>query len=115
MAAQSALAGYGLQIPAGDLVSNADEAVSCAERIGYPVVIKAVSDTIVHKTEQGAVQLFLQSAEDVRDAVSRMAHLSDAFLVEQMLTETVGELLIPMVVWYFTHTKKRPKYIKIIR
>ncbi len=40
------------------------------------------------------MQLFLQSAEDVRDAVSRMAHLSDAFLVEQMLTETVGELLI---------------------
>ncbi|MBN3562395.1 acetate--CoA ligase family protein [Aliamphritea spongicola] len=91
---KQALAGYGLQIPAGELVSNADEAVSCAERIGYPVVIKAVSDTIVHKTEQGAVQLFLQSAEDVRDAVSRMAHLSDAFLVEQMLTETVGELLI---------------------
>ncbi|WP_261843379.1 acetate--CoA ligase family protein [Aliamphritea ceti] len=89
-----ALAGCGLQVPLGELVGNAEEAVTCAERIGYPVVIKAVSNTIVHKTEQGAVVLFLQSADEVRAAIDKIAHLSDVFLVEQMLTSSVGELII---------------------
>ena len=37
-----------------------DEAVACAEQIGYPVVLKLYSETITHKTDVGGVQLNLR-------------------------------------------------------
>jgi acetyl coenzyme A synthetase (ADP forming)-like protein len=49
-------------------VSNADDAVAAARRLGYPVALKAVGPTIVHKTELGAVKLRLDSDADVSAA-----------------------------------------------
>lgn len=46
-----------------------DEAAAAAERLGYPVVVKALSDKIVHKSEHGLVQLDCAGSVDVRRAV----------------------------------------------
>ncbi|MFM7604923.1 MAG: acetate--CoA ligase family protein, partial [Prosthecobacter sp.] len=45
-----------------------DEAVSAAEAIGYPVVLKLLSPTITHKSDCGGVQLNLRDATAVRSA-----------------------------------------------
>ncbi len=50
------------------LAGTADEAVSAADAIGYPVVLKLNSETITHKTDVGGVQLNLKDAQAVRDA-----------------------------------------------
>lgn len=50
------------------IASNEDEAVTFAEKIGYPVVLKLHSETITHKTDVGGVQLNLENAEQVRQA-----------------------------------------------
>ena len=47
------------------LTRDVDRAVSFAEGVGYPVVLKAVSDKIVHKTDAGAVVLGVSSQEDL--------------------------------------------------
>jgi acetyl-CoA synthetase len=75
-------------------VVGADEAAAAAARIGYPIVIKAVSDTLAHKTEAGGVQLNLRTAEQVEAAVASMAALSDRFLVESMANGAVAELIV---------------------
>jgi acetyl-CoA synthetase len=80
-------------VPPGEVV-NADEAAAAAARIGYPVVVKAVSDTLAHKTEAGGVQLNLRTAAQVATAVASMAALSDRFLVESMATGAVAELIV---------------------
>jgi acetyl coenzyme A synthetase (ADP forming)-like protein len=60
-------------------VAAASEAVDAAEELGYPVALKAGSGAIVHKTDVGAVQLSLASADEVRDAFSAMRErLGDA-------------------------------------
>jgi acyl-CoA synthetase (NDP forming) len=61
-------------IPVGDykLVNNAKEAVDFANSIGYPVVAKAMSPDIVHKTEAGVIKLNLKSAEEVENAYSEI-------------------------------------------
>ena len=66
-------------IPAAVAVS-AEEAVSAAESLGYPVVLKVASEDIAHKTEVGGVRLMLQDADAVaeayrfiRDSVARHA------------------------------------------
>lgn len=50
------------------VADNADEAVSCAQRIGYPVVLKLYSETITHKTDVGGVILNLNSNAEVVSA-----------------------------------------------
>ena len=51
------LKAYGLPVPQFRLCKTADEAVSAAQEIGYPVVIKIVSPDILHKTEFGGVRV----------------------------------------------------------
>jgi hypothetical protein len=56
------------------LVNSCAAAVEAAERIGYPVVLKAVAETLTHKSDVGAVALGLADAEDLRAAYARIAN-----------------------------------------
>ena len=91
---------YGLQLPGGRCVNKAD-VVEAANEVGYPVVMKGVSDRLAHKTEVGAVMLNLKDGSAVASAVEVMAGrlaeqgLADArFLIEPMVSDFVGELII---------------------
>lgn len=90
---KATLKSFGLTVPKGEVVAIAD-AAQAAERIGFPVVVKAVSDTIAHKTEAGAVKLNLKSASEVEMAGKAMADLSDRVLVEAMQSGIVAEMII---------------------
>jgi acetyltransferase len=67
------LRAYGIAVPAEIATHSADEAVSAAQQIGYPVVLKGVSARLPHKSDAGAVMLNLASADDVRAAYARIA------------------------------------------
>jgi acetyltransferase len=49
-----------------------EEAVTAAEAIGYPVVLKIHSETITHKTDVGGVQLNLADAKAVQKAYEKI-------------------------------------------
>ncbi len=66
------LAAYGFPVVPWSLATTADEAVAAAEKIGYPVVLRAVSPAVVHKFEMKAVVLNLPDAGAVRDAFGAM-------------------------------------------
>jgi acetyl coenzyme A synthetase (ADP forming)-like protein len=51
---------------------DVDAAVARAEELGFPVVLKAASPSILHKTERGAVRLGLRDATAVREAFAAM-------------------------------------------
>ncbi len=88
-----ALAAFGLPVPRGQVV-GAGEATGFADSLGYPVVVKAVSAQLTHKTEAGGVELNVQNAEGVRAAVARMGVLSERFLVEHMASQVVAEIIV---------------------
>ena len=90
---KAALNAFGLTVPKGEVVAIID-AGKAAKRIGFPVVVKAVSDTIAHKTEAGAVKLNLESASEVEAAAKAMTPLSDRVLVEAMQSNVVAEMII---------------------
>jgi acyl-CoA synthetase (NDP forming) len=56
---------YGLRTPAEALVTSPAEALRAADRIGYPVVLKAVSAALTHKSDAGAVALNLASRAEL--------------------------------------------------
>ncbi|MCD6236994.1 MAG: acetate--CoA ligase family protein [Thermoplasmata archaeon] len=58
----------GLTLPRWRIARSLDEAVSFAEEIGYPVVLKIVSEDIIHKTDAGGVALDLENKNEVIDA-----------------------------------------------
>lgn len=64
------LAAYGIPSVETRLAATEDEAVAQAEALGYPVVVKLHSRTIMHKTDVGGVRLNLAGAEQVREAFS---------------------------------------------
>lgn len=66
------LAAAGLQIPAGEWVQQAEDAVRAAQHIGYPVVMKLVSEQISHKSDVGGVLLNLRSDDEVRTGFERL-------------------------------------------
>jgi acetyltransferase len=66
------LATYGIPTIATEVAANAEEAVSAACRIGYPVALKLHSETITHKTDVGGVQLNLADESAVRTAFQRI-------------------------------------------
>jgi acetyltransferase len=63
---KNVLAAYGIPVAQTGVANTEEEAVKLAESIGYPVVLKLLSNTITHKTEVGGIQLNLTDVEDVR-------------------------------------------------
>ena len=55
--AKRVLAAYGVPVVGEKLASSVDEARAAARGFGFPVVLKADSPTILHKTELGVVKL----------------------------------------------------------
>ena len=66
------LAAYGIPVVETRVATAEDEAVACARDIGFPVVLKLLSESITHKTEVGGVQLNLQDDASVRQAYQRI-------------------------------------------
>ncbi len=62
------LGAYGIPTVETHLATREAEAVTLAEKVGYPAVLKLYSETITHKTDVGGVQLNLRDAEAVRTA-----------------------------------------------
>ena len=84
------LAAYGIPTVRTELAKTAEEAVSKAAEIGYPVVLKLHSETITHKTDVGGVKLNLRSANDVAGAFAGIqASVTEKAGAEHFLGVTV--------------------------
>jgi acetyltransferase len=64
---------YGIPCVETHTARSCDEAVACADAIGYPVVLKLLSETLTHKGAIGGVRLNLHNAEAVRQAYQAIA------------------------------------------
>jgi acetyltransferase len=97
------LASYGIPTVATEIATNEDQAVTLADRIGYPVVLKLHSETITHTTDVGGVRLNLADETAVRsayqaiaDSVRRVASDSDflGVTVQPMVRAEGYELIL---------------------
>jgi acetyltransferase len=88
------LAAYGIQVVPTCVAHTEDLATECAQRIGYPVVLKLFSQTITHKTDVGGVQLNLKDTEAVRQAYRAIAKsVSEKVGIENFLGVTVQPMV----------------------
>jgi acetyltransferase len=85
----------GLRFCREAIADGADEAVAVAERIGYPVVVKADVAGLTHRTEAGGVILDLGDAAAVRAACATLRARTGAarFVVQERIGPGVELLL----------------------
>ncbi len=66
------IAEYGIPTTVFEVASSPEEAVSKAEKIGYPVVLKILSPDIIHKSDAGGVITNLKNADEVKEAYNKI-------------------------------------------
>ena len=88
------LAGAGMPVMPCALAATADEAVSAAQTLGFPVVVKLSSRDITHKSDIGGVKLHLGDAASVRAAFDAIMASARA---AQPGAHIDGVLVAPMV------------------
>ena len=83
------LSKYGVNVTKETVVSKENDAVSAAQEMGYPVVLKGSGEELAHKTELDLIALNLRDEKEVREAFKRLTSTPKAevkeVLVQQMI------------------------------
>jgi acyl-CoA synthetase (NDP forming)/RimJ/RimL family protein N-acetyltransferase len=94
---------YRIAQPRRELVADASQAAALARRWGSPIALKGISDTLVHRSDVGAVALHLHGARTIVTAADTIAsrmeaagHRPTGFLVQEMAAPGV-EMLVGAV------------------
>jgi len=83
------LASYGIPVTKEALVENEENLFKTASDIGYPVVIKACSSDISHKTEKGLIRVDIRNDDEAKVAfneiIAGMNGNEKTILVQEMI------------------------------
>jgi acyl-CoA synthetase (NDP forming) len=63
-----------IPVPVSFIAHHLEEAVTLAEKVGYPVVMKIVSKDILHKSDVGGIALDLLNRKEVIEAYEAIMH-----------------------------------------
>jgi acyl-CoA synthetase (NDP forming) len=83
------LSAYGIPVAQHGVATSRQDGVRIAESIGYPVVAKICSPTILHKSDAGLVRVGLRSAREVRavvDEFTAAAPDADGVLIGEQIS-----------------------------
>ena len=96
------LARLGLRFPAGRLVRTREQAEQAAEAIGYPVVLKAQSVNLSHKSDAGGVVLGLRDRHSLIAGWQRLgenlARSKAGLVLEGVLVERMGARGVELII-----------------
>jgi acetyl-CoA synthetase len=86
--AKRALRAFGVAVPDGRVANGPEDAIIAAHELGWPVALKLSAPHLRHKTESGALALYLDTDEAVEREALRLLALPQArgaeLLVEEM-------------------------------
>lgn len=81
-----------IPIPRGELAISVEDALKIANEISYPVVLKAQSNKLAHKTDAGGVILNIKNNDELKKAFIKM----NESIKEKMGIKLDGILIEPM-------------------
>lgn len=96
------LEAYGIRNVPGDLAMDVDEALMIADKSGYPVVMKIVSEDILHKSDSGGIALDILNPEQLRveyDAMlARIAQIEPSARIRGVMVEQMAPKGLEVIV-----------------
>lgn len=82
---------YGISVAPWRVAEGVEEVTRAADEIGYPVVVKATAEELVHKSDLGGVKVDLRNPEELAIAMQEMQTslagagvVAEQFLVQKM-------------------------------
>jgi len=87
----------GIIVPKFEVVAPNDEEalLSAADKLGYPIAVKALSPDILHKTEAGAVMLDIKNKIELASAVKQITNNISHRLPNAMVLHLLLEKMMP--------------------
>jgi acyl-CoA synthetase (NDP forming) len=96
------LSEMGIRFPAGRLVATLDEAQEAARQLGTPIVLKAQSAELPHKSEAGGVVLGLKDAASIDAGWERLlgniAKHRPGLKLDGVLVEKMGQAGVELII-----------------
>jgi acetyltransferase len=89
------LESYGFRVLPTKLAQTAQEAGAIAAEMGLPVVLKVVSEQILHKSDAGGVMVGLESAEEVRQAFDAIVARGRAYQADAVIEGVLVQKMAP--------------------
>ncbi len=86
---------YGLPITPTELAKSEDEAVTIANKIGYPLVMKIVSPDILHKSDAGGVKVNIKNEIMVREAYQTITQNAKAYKADAIIDGIAVQEMAP--------------------
>ncbi len=95
------LKAYGIPFVEEILAQNWEEIKKASTKIGFPVVIKACSPQITHKTEKKLLEVGIKNLEELKSAYERISNTISAEQIEGYLVQKMvngkRELMIGLI------------------
>jgi acetate---CoA ligase (ADP-forming) len=89
------LRAYGIRTVESALARDVQDAARCAERLGYPVVLKIVSPQISHKSDVGGVRVGLADGASVRAAYREMLESVRRCVPDAQVSGVLVQRMVP--------------------
>lgn len=86
---------YGINMVQSVVLHSADEIDAAAETLGFPVVMKVLSDDILHKTDAGCVMLDLHDAASMKTAYTTILANAKAYAPEARIQGVLAQQMLP--------------------
>jgi acyl-CoA synthetase (NDP forming) len=107
---KNVLAAADIRVPDGALARTPDEAAAAAEKIGYPVALKAQATALSHKTEAGGVALNLNGESALRAAWGAMMQSVKRAAPDVALDGALVETMSPKGIELMVGAKRDPAW-----
>ncbi len=101
---------YDISVTEFDLAKNEDEAITAAETIGFPVVLKIVSEDIIHKSDAGGVKVNLKTKEEVKEAYNQILENAKQYKPDAKITGVLVQEMAPQSTEVIIGSIKDPQF-----
>jgi acetyl-CoA synthetase (ADP-forming) len=101
---------YGLPVTKFTVAKTEKEAGEFAEKIGFPVVLKIVSEDIIHKSDAGGVIVNLKTKEEVKAGYCRILENAKKYKADARIAGVLVQEMAPQATEVIIGSVKDPQF-----
>jgi acetyl-CoA synthetase (ADP-forming) len=101
---------YDISVTKFDVAKTEEEAVAAAEKIGFPIVLKIVSEDIIHKTDAGGVKVNLKTKDEVKTAYNQILENAKKYKADARITGVLVQEMAPQATEVIIGSIKDPQF-----
>jgi acetate---CoA ligase (ADP-forming) subunit beta len=101
---------YGISVTKFKVAKTEKDAVSHAQKIGFPIVLKIISQDILHKSDAGGVKINLKTKDEVKQAYNTILANAKKFKADARIEGILVEEMSPQATEVIIGCIKDPQF-----